>query len=70
MPLHARDLFAAPIGRIISRRGTSTSGQRAGWRIARVHLLTEREILEGDRPVSPADQADGSKEYEQRGQHQ
>jgi hypothetical protein len=33
------------------------------------HLPTEREILERDRPVSAADQADGSKEYEQCGQH-
>ena len=32
------------------------------------HLLTERDILERARPVS-ADQADGSKEYEQCGQH-
>ena len=34
------------------------------------HLLTEREVLEDDRPVSAADQADGSKEYEHRGQHE
>jgi hypothetical protein len=34
-----------------------------------VHLLSECEILERDRPVSAADQADGSKEYERCGQH-
>jgi hypothetical protein len=43
------------------------------WAFARArqggHLPTEREIFEGDRPVSAADQADGSKEYEQRGRH-
>jgi len=35
----------------------------------RGQLLTEREILEGDRSVSTADQTDRSKEYHQRGQH-
>jgi hypothetical protein len=32
-------------------------------------LLTKREILERDRPVSAADQSDRSEEHEQRHQH-
>ena len=32
-------------------------------------LLPEREILERDSPVSPAQQSDRSEEYDQRRQH-
>jgi hypothetical protein len=32
-------------------------------------LLPEREILERDSPVSPAEQSDRSEEYDQRRQH-
>jgi hypothetical protein len=35
----------------------------------RGQLLTEREILERDRPVSAADQSDRSEEYAERRQH-
>jgi hypothetical protein len=38
------------------------SGQRG-------QLLPEREILERDSPVSPAQQPDRSEEYDQRRQH-
>jgi hypothetical protein len=38
------------------------SGQRR-------QLLAERDILEGDSPVSPAEQSDRSEEYNPRRQH-
>jgi hypothetical protein len=43
-------------------RALDRSGQRD-------QLLTEREVLERDGPVSPAHQSDRSEEYDQRGQH-
>jgi hypothetical protein len=35
----------------------------------RGQLLTEREVLKGDRPVSAADKSDRSEKYEQPYQH-
>ena len=43
-------------------RALDRSGQRG-------QLLPEREILERDSPMSPAEQSDRSEEYEQRRQH-
>ena len=63
---HSRHALARRIQKSRSRRAELWTLDRA-----RQHgqLLTEREILERDRPVSAADQPDRSEEHDQRRQH-
>ena len=68
------DQGGAPLRPCLGEEDPKDSVRRAKfWALDRARqrgqLLTEREILERDRPVSAADQSDRSEEYEERRKH-
>jgi hypothetical protein len=79
MPPHYRfglhdDQGGAPVPPRLGEEDPKESVARVElWALGRAppggQLLTEREILERDRPMSAADQTDRSEEYDQRRQH-